>query len=378
MNAVPLIIGFYMFISAALLVFNIWYIARHRGDDNRHWKKTRKWLREIKRQVRAMADVPGPIADKAHIDKLAKKLQSLAELTAYDDALGRASQFFTTGQIRSYLQSCMPSFRILTVAYARFSDMEKAYYMQGTTRHLAGLETVPIHDDQLYPFLANSNVFCRENTLRLLYAMGDADMVRRAFDILAEKDIFHHETLLTAGLMSFCGDKGALAGSLLEKVNVWPEPMGVAVIRFIEACGADFRQPFFAAIGSKGLGHEVRVAILRYFGNYPFGPMLPTLLSYLRITHRSRDDLAVAAAVALGAYPGKESIGALKDALSSRNWEVRNSAAKSLMMLEATESDLGDVISGQDRFAREMFCYHVQAQEQDDRFPFCSRSEMEA
>lgn len=378
LSMVPLIIGFYMFISSALLLFNIWYIARHRGDDQRHWNKARKWLREIKRQIRAMEDVPDAFADKAHLEKLAEELQNVMELTAYDDGLERAARFFPDRKIRAYLLACMPSFHILTAAYSRHSDMEKAYYVQGMTRYLTGLGVALIHEKELYPFLVNKNIYCRENTLRLLSAMGDAEVVRRALDILAEKGIFHHETLLTGGLITFAGDKGVLAGKLWERVIAWPTHMGVAVVRFIELCGDDYRQTFFDALGTKGMSHALHMAILRYFGKYPFEPMLPVLTGYLCFPHKGGDSLMVIAAEALSAYPGKESIGALKVALSSRIWEVRNNAAMSLMALGANEADLKDVISGQDVFAREMLYYHVYEQGGEVRFPSSVKTGREA
>lgn len=377
MVMVPIIIGFYMFIGSALLVFNVWYIARHRGDDRRHWRKTGKWLREIKRQVRVASVVPGAHADEAHLKKLAEELQNVTELTAYDDALGRAAPFFPKWQLQAYLLGCMRSFNVLTEAYSKHGDMEKAYYVQGMTRHLSTLGVELIREEQLYPFLANSNVFCRENTLRLLCAMGDAGAVHRAFAILAEKGIFHHEALLTGVLMAFSGDKSTLAMRLWQEVMVWPPHMGVAVIRFIELIGADYRQAFYANIKAYGLSHDVRIAMLRYFGKHPFEPMQELLFAYLRDADNGGADLAAVSARVLGAYPGQESITAIKDALFSKSWEVRNNAAVSLMELKANELDLDEVLSGQDKFAFEMLCYHIQAQGQVARFPYCARKEAE-
>ena len=373
--SIPVIIGFYMFISASLLVFNVLYIIKQRGTDARHGGKTEAWLREIEPRLNAMQAEPRGHVDPSHRKRLAEKLRHTTELMGYHSAMQRMAKRHKARDIRAYLGECSPSFERLASGYARRKDMEKAYFAYVLSQFPPAADETRPPEEMLLPYLTGTNVYCRENTLRALYALGDAAAVEHAFVILAEQHIFHHEKLLTGGLMTFSGDKGALAGQLWRYVPDWPAHMGVAVVQFIEQCGAGYCQAFYDALAKPGLDLHVRLSILHYFRRYPFEPMRPLLLQYLNHADGMATELAIASASTLAAYPGQESIDALKSALFSRNWHVRNNAALSLLALETDSRDLDEALQGNDRYALEMLCYHVQSQGEEERVPQCVRRE---
>ncbi len=64
---------------------------------------------------------------------------------------------------------------------------------------------------------------------------------------------------------------------------------------------------------------------------------------------------------ALARYPGEATVAALKEALHSSNWYVRYDAAIGLQALHVDYMDLMDVITGNDRYAREMMVYRMES-----------------
>ena len=67
-------------------------------------------------------------------------------------------------------------------------------------------------------------------------------------------------------------------------------------------------------------------------------------------------ELAIAAASALAAYPAPATKTALLDALRSRSWHVRRNAADALRLLGVTD-DVRSVQKTGDRYAIEMLSY---------------------
>jgi hypothetical protein len=372
---IPVIVGFYMLMSVLMLVFNVMYIFKQGRIDSQHERMTEMWAREIIPQLQAMRTKPRGHVDPVHLERLTKKLWRITELMEYFSAMLRMAKRYKAEEIQAYLSDCLPSFKLLASSYALRKDMEKATFAYVLSEFPPKADGMDTSEEMLLPYLTGSSVYCRENTLRALYAMGDVAAVIRAFEILAEQHIFHHEILLAGGLMTFSGDKEALAGQLWKHVPDWPAHMGAAVVQFIEFGGADYRQVFYSALLKPDLNLQVQLSILHYFYTCPFEPMRPILLEYLKGADRMAADLAIVSASVLAAYPGQESISALTSALSSRNWYVRNNTALSLLALGANSNDLDEVLQGSDPYALEMMCYQVQAQDEEDQFPQCARRE---
>ena len=64
---------------------------------------------------------------------------------------------------------------------------------------------------------------------------------------------------------------------------------------------------------------------------------------------------------ALAVYPGPQTLEILKKEISSKNWYVRHNAAKSLAVLNTDRDALADILQGNDRYAKEMLEYQLDA-----------------
>ena len=71
-------------------------------------------------------------------------------------------------------------------------------------------------------------------------------------------------------------------------------------------------------------------------------------------------EYATVAAASLAAYPDPNSVEALKKALHSANWYVRSAAAQSLEELQVDYTDVLDITTGSDRYAKEIMLYRLE------------------
>ncbi len=58
---------------------------------------------------------------------------------------------------------------------------------------------------------------------------------------------------------------------------------------------------------------------------------------------------------------GPQTLEILKKEISSKNWYVRHNAAKSLAVLNTDRDALADILQGNDRYAKEMLEYQLDA-----------------
>lgn len=112
---------------------------------------------------------------------------------------------------------------------------------------------------------------------------------------------------------------------------------------------------------------ETKIACLRYFGRYPDERFRAPLY---RLTEKSGEaewELCAVCMTVLASYPGEETLSLLKRGLRSQNWYVRYNAALSLRALEVGAEQVQDVLTGDDRFAREMLQYRLGLGEETEK-----------
>ncbi len=355
--SVQLIIAYYMFVSLTLLVFNLLHILFQRSTDIRYRRSIREWTRRLS----APGTLTGIGADSAHQAMIRKKLQRMSGLMGFYKSMQRMEKTREAADIEAYLRDCYPGFCDLAMIYARRSDMDKAFLAFVLSRFPPKGQEMDDLEESMLRFLIGTNMYCRENALRALCSFGSVDAVVRAFELLAEHRVFHHEMMLVQALKSFSGDKDALAGHLAGHIASWPAHMGEAVVRFIDACSGDHRRIMFEVLSKSGIDTAVLSAALEYFGSHLYEPVRPMLIEYLGQVDRMVPKLAVSAAAALCAYPGQESVEALLSALCSPNWYVRANAALSLLILGVDSRELDETLA-KDPYASDMMRYQAQGQ----------------
>lgn len=357
MKTVSYIIYFYMFIGLSLLVFNMAYIARSKRQARRNVWWRRAWEKRIRRQMEH--ELISALFMEKHFAVMEKQLQSIPQLTAYHDAVMDCMEQ-DPDVCQQYLNACAMAFQRLAIYYGRRDAMERAYFAYLMSVYHPAREKGGQITEILLGYLEDSTVFCRENVLQALFAMGKSAPVETALSMMNERGWYHHNRLLSDGLMTFAGDKVALAKRLWKSCGKWNEVYQVAVIQFAANLSDDFSASFYEALRKRNLPQETYFALIRYFQRHPYPPAEEVLIGLLEEDgQRQNGDFAIAAAAALAKYPSGKTKTALLEAIHSRNWHTRRNAASSLLSIGLTREDVRYIKDRGDRYAIEMMLYMI-------------------
>lgn len=355
------VIGFYLVICLVLLVFNVCTIARSKHTARANARRRRFWDKALSKRLLLLArsGLPLRAPDKGQAEHtvLLRRLRRTEELMAFNEALG-ALAAGEAALVKGYMLKNQHAFRELAVYYRRKSAMERAFFAYVIACYHPPIGAV--HDplvEVLLGYMDNSTVYCRENVLGALYALGSAQAVEHAFQRLNDQGFYHSPRLLSDGMVHFQGDRAELVHRLWRYRLVWAEYLVVAVVQLAAQLADDFSALFLPGLTEAGLPLDVRFALVRYFQRHPAPEAKGFLLDCLSESAGQASGLAIAAASALEKYPANDTQKALKQALHSPQWHVRHNAAVSLVHLGLDEEALAEIRSSGDRYAVEMIEY---------------------
>lgn len=346
----------YLFICTVILFYNILYIFFSDRRENKCENSLREWQKSIKRQIDGLSD--GKVVEQSHKKHMERRLTNTNQLIAYARALDTLRE--QGEKLEEYLQENYIVTQSLAYYYARKESMDRAFFAFFISQNVRcdGREYRPLMEI-LLSYMEDSTVYCRENVLNALYALGNSQAVENALEIINNRQWFHHQKLLSDGLMTFTGDKEELAERLWSHLKNWEDNIMVSVVQFITASSDKFKERFLTVLQSKDVDMEIRLAILRYYRRHVYEPVRPLLLSYLRGENLTDESMRIVTASVIDRYPGEETVAALKAALHYSNWYLRYNAASSLVSLKVDIKQLKDVLEGEDRYAKEILTYMI-------------------
>lgn len=349
-SVVSTIIFLYIFISAALLLFNLVYMLSS-GVKRRILEYRIRRETEEQRQI---MENPSKKMDDRYRRRLYKKIKKEEELLICVEALEKNLGRVEEKKVAAYMLSCQDAIFDAARVYWKKPAMEKAlfaYFISLIPPEAA--EEYRKMGEILLVYLKHSTVYCRENVLQALYSLGNADALIQALQIFQENGWYHEPKLLVDGLTEFRGDKAALARRMWKQK--WDERMKVVLIRFMTRLKEDLSDLILPELTA---GHyELCFSAIRYFAVHQNEEAEPALLKLLE----EDGDMAATAARTLEYYPGGKTKQALMQALHSRNWNVRRNAAESLVGMNLSEEETAQLCADKDRYAREMFLYVLES-----------------
>lgn len=343
------VIFFYIFICVALLLFNLLYIFRSGIVKRQRQRKIQHW----EKYLDSVAEGDS-IWDSG---ELFRRLKNVQELMAFYEAVERREQE-QPGEAASFFQKNHSTVLELAGEYGEKDPMEQAFfaYVIAAFHPTIGDRRSPLLEC-LLNCLDSSTVYSRENVLNALYALGSIQSVEHAFLFMSQRGWYHDPRLLADGLNRFQGEKESLANRLWSCRGQLAECFQVGAIRFADALNGDsFAEAFLRALETEALPTETRFTLVRYFRRHAVPCAEPALLQLLNVESEGRRELAIAAAAALASYPDETARQALKKALRSPNWYVRQNAARSLKSLGVTWEESG-IGRNTDHYAAEMLEY---------------------
>lgn len=291
--------------------------------------------------------------------KYYKKLQSMEELMAFY-AVSQSAPIKASGALRQFIRENKSAWVSLGQVYGKKKSMEKAYFAfvceKLRINHPNEFDEMT---EMMMGYALAPSIYCRENALKALYAFGNVDAVIEVMIKLSRNNNTHHRKLITDGLLKFKGDQTALAESLFDHFEHFNPEYQVAIIDFFRFTGEQLRYKLINLLKQGNTDKDIVCALLRYYTKYNVQEYKEIILSYLQSPHNEDWECVSTAALALGKYPGEDTIHALKSVLSSKYWYVRLNAARSIAELGIEEDKLLDILQGQDNYAKEQLMYHI-------------------
>ncbi len=347
------IIYFYIFICLTLLFYNIAYIFYTKIREYVQEERSRRWQNELE-HIWNEAECTDQVLQK-HRRMLRRKLKKTDQLIAYNNVM---EKYLGNSAVSDYLGRCYEDFLVLAQEYGSRDAMERAFFAYVISLYHSHIGTFSKQMvNILLRYMDNATVYCRENVLHALYAIGDAVAVEHAFMFLDNRGLYHSPKLISDGLMTYKGDKEELAWRLWTRCHMWNESLVIAVIQFVTQLDADFSGEFFRELQQEDTPLELRFAYIRYFQRHAKPELKSYLISCLEEYDLQNNSLAIAASTALGSYPGEDTVRALEKALKSRSWYVRKNSASSLMHIGIPEKELKQIYARSDRYGKEILEY---------------------
>lgn len=146
----------------------------------------------------------------------------------------------------------------------------------------------------------------------------------------------------------------------LEKMSEFHPRMQVSLLDYIRYASSNWKDEMLSMLETSQ-DMEIQIACVRYFGRYQDEKKCSFLLHHAEEEKEGFWELQNACISALAVYPGPQTLEILKKATSSKNWYVRYNAAKSLAVLNTDRDALADILQGNDRYAKEMLEYQLDA-----------------
>lgn len=345
-----------------MIIFNIVCILIFQRKEKNTTKRKEIFYNQIKSQIRCIRE--NGILESKQKETLKRNLKSVNKLVAFDQALTELQKEDVQG-VDIFLTKNMGTFTYLMSVYSRKEKIKLAYYAYLLAKFKV-CRGKPF--DSIKPsikqMVTENNLYCRENALKALYSFGDAQAVAEALILMDKSGVFHHIKLITDGLLTFEGNHETLISMLWNDFEKYSSGMQTAILNYIRFKTGSHCGKVLEILKNTKYDDEVRYSAIRYFGRYYYGEAYRVLINMLSDTSEAKYNYAVISATALGNYPGKETVDALKKALHSSIWYVRLNAAQSLIKLEADPMELTDILNGNDRYAREILTYCMYEQKQ--------------
>ena len=363
MGAEVLLYG-YGLVCVSMLGFNLLYGLHLRSDDRRMMRRTGRLRRQVEKQMerlRAAPDGTSHPLQVSHLTWMRRRLSHINELLAFDRLLEELDP--ETEVYEAYIRQFQPVFLYLATVYLRRENTQAAYYCYFLTKYKFRRH---MEMDQLQQivlsYLKKDSLYCKINALRALCSFGSPSILIDALTELgggAEPQL--HGKVVTEALLSYTGDAQGLIGLLWQRMERFSVPIQRAVLDYIRFQSGDNCGRVLEILEDPRRDKELRLAAILYFGKYLYPPARAQLLEFLQDRDPTRWEYAAISAASLAGYKGQDVVDALMSAMSSPNWYIRSNASASLEAHGLAYEEMLRVLSGDDRYAREILLYRMKA-----------------
>ena len=348
---VPLMLYIYLLSCLAMIGFNLVYMLTARSGGFLRWN-----LLAFQKRVVKCWDSTFTEADRKYFHR---KLRFPAYIIYLEEIITELMEEKPqkSAVFLEHLASILAELLCQCAEHSVLRAGTYAYYIRMYPQ--LNMKRFPAVSEKLIQMLGSSDIYCRENALQALYAMGNTHHVVRALRVLNRNPEQHNSMVLSHGLRKFSGSHEYLAAELWNILDEFKPNLQISIIKYIRACSDSFC-PQMLELLTKGRAYtEVTVCAIRYLGEHPYQPAYSALLELASGGETISWEQEAEAVISLRAYPGPSTVAVLKAALHSWNWTIRSNAAESLARLGLRYLDVLDILEGTDRYAAEIMRYQL-------------------
>ena len=366
MGAEILLYG-YGIVCLSMLVFNVLYGLHLRSDGQRMDTKVGIIRRRMTEQLELLQENPsGPAqtfqtVQASHLAWMRRHLSRINYLLAFDGLLDELDDHSEVYQI--YLKQMQPVFLYLATVYWKRESTQAAYFCYFLSRHKfrRHMELDQIQQVML-SYLKKDSLYCKINAWKALCSFGSPSVIVKALQELGTGDTSQlHEKVITEALLTYTGDPKDLIEVLWSQMERFSIPIQRAVLDYIRFQSGNYRKQMLEILRDKHRDKELRLSAIRYFGRYTDPAARPLLLGFLQDSDPTHWEYSAISASSLAGYDGQDVVDALLRAMNSSNWYIRSNAASSLEAHGLSYEQMFQVLSGGDRYAREMLAYRLKS-----------------
>ncbi len=245
------------------------------------------------------------------------------------------------------------------------SASEKAYFSYILAQFSSEYNTMLAkYTELMLEYIVLDSVYLRENSLKVLYKIGNASKIGRAFKTLTNKGITHNQKLLTDGLMMYPNDEKQLICHLIGEIQMYGECYQVAIVNYMVYKNYHEFDDKVIPMLNNSTYVDLKCSIIRLLGKKTCDYYKKILLQQIRLDeNESNWETAAVAARMLGEYAGDEEVEeALEKSITARNWYVRSNSAEAISKIYVSKGQVEDVLTGEDKYAAAALAYALRKQ----------------
>lgn len=252
--------------------------------------------------------------------------------------------------------------------YLDKSDYEQAYYTYLISTF--NYENDNLNSNfrlQFMKFLNTKSLYTFTNTMKAIYAFGEAHLVVLAIDNIDERPGFYHKKLFVDGLLEFKGDREELKKELLYKFQGYSPATQESLLDYFRLAGEEVSDLCLEIVRNLKGNSQVRYSAMRYFFKFPSLASKNIFLDILK----DEDSLWIELMLAiqgLSLYEEPRIKAIISKMVTSKNWYVRMNAIEYLHNMKISRDEIFDILFLRDKYANEGLLYQYKDDKEMSRY----------
>ena len=201
--------------------------------------------------------------------------------------------------------------------------------------------------------LNTNSLYLRVASLEAISKIGNLNKFIEAIKYLSDNKYYINNKIFIDILNQFDGDKYLLNKALIDNFNIFNNDFKKSIIDHFKNNKVEFvKEDLLEILKDENYEKEVRISVIKYFSIINHKCAQEIIIDILK---RGEWEYRAVSAATLSSYKNEESINALLESITDKNWYVRYNSAISLLHLNENIIDL--VFLKDDKYSRDIIFY---------------------